>query len=67
MQAKTGIIFLQRDKLQIYSPFLPNVLEFRFVPELIRDFDLINRELLENLIKVFLVNNKLPASNMVMV
>jgi len=67
MQGKTGILFLLIDKFQIYSPYLPNILEFRFVPELIRDYDLINKELLENLIKVFLANNKIAASNMVII
>ncbi|HSA83376.1 MAG TPA: hypothetical protein VLF20_00635 [Patescibacteria group bacterium] len=67
MQTKTGIIFLQRDKFDIYSPYLPNIFEFRFVPELLQDFDLINRELFENLLKVFLTNNKIPASGIVLV
>lgn len=67
MTTKTGIIYLQRDKFEIYSPYLPNIIEFRFVPEIVRDFDLINRELLENLIKVFLANNKIPPSGLVVV
>lgn len=67
MQTKTGIIFLQKDKFHIYSPYLPNIFEFRFVPELIQDFDLINHELFENLLKVFLTNNKIPASGMIIV
>lgn len=67
MTTKTGIIYLQRDKFQLYSPYLASILEFRFVPELIRDFDLINRELLENLLKVFLGNNKVPPSGIVIV
>lgn len=67
MTTKTGIIYLQRDKFQVYSPYLPSVLEFRFVPELIRDFDLVNKELFENLLKVFLGNNKVPPSSMVII
>lgn len=67
MQTKTGIIFLQRDKFQIYSPYLPNILEFRFVSELIRDFDLISYDLLENLLKVFIANNKISTSGLVIV
>src|SRR5438876_2132553 len=67
MQAKTGVIYLQKEKFQIYSPYLPNILEFRFVPELIHDFDLVNKELLENLLKVFILNNKLPASGIIIV
>lgn len=67
MQTKTGVIYLQKEKFQVYSPYLPNILEFRFVPELIHDFDLINKDLLENLMKVFIVNNKIPASGLIMV
>jgi hypothetical protein len=67
MQTKTGVIYLQKDKFQVYSPYLPNILEFRFVPELIQDFDLVNKELLENLLKVFIVNNKIPASSLIIV
>jgi len=67
MQAKTGVIYLQKDRFQIYSPYLPNILEFRFVPELIHDFDLISKDLLENLIKVFVINNKIPASGLIIV
>lgn len=67
MTTKTGILYLQKDRFHLYSPYLPNILEFRFVPELIRDFDVINKELLENLIKVFIANNKVPASNLIIV
>lgn len=67
MQTKTGIIFLQRDKFQFYSPYLTNLFEFRFVPEFIQDFDIFNRELLENLLRVFISNNKIPASGLVIV
>ncbi len=67
MTTKTGLIYLQRDKFQVYSPYLSNILEFRFVPELIRDFDLVNRQLFENLLKVFVANNKIPPSSMAIV
>jgi len=67
MTTKTGIIYLQRDRFQLYSPYLPNILEFRFVPELIRDFDLVSHELLENLLKVFMANNKVPPSGIVII
>jgi len=67
MTTKTGIIFMQRDKFQIYSPYLPSMFEFRFIPDIVRDYDIVNRELLENLLKVFIVNNKIPVSSMVIV
>lgn len=67
MQTKTGIIYLQRDKFQVYSPYLSNILEFNFVPELIRNFDIVNKELFENLLKAFFINNKIPAGNFIIV
>lgn len=67
MTVKPGIIFLQRDSFQIYSPYLPTVMEFRFVPEIVRDLDVINKELLENLIKLFITNAKIPPSGMIIV
>lgn len=66
MTIKTGVIYLQRDRFQIYSPLLPSVLEFRFVPEMIRDLDIVNEELLEGVTKIFIAQNKIPAGNLVM-
>ncbi|HWY79797.1 MAG TPA: hypothetical protein VNW29_05575 [Candidatus Sulfotelmatobacter sp.] len=67
MTVKTGIIYLQKDKFQFYSPYIRSILEFRFVPEIVQDLDIINAELLENLIKVFVANNKIVPSNLVFV
>ena len=67
MVNKTGIIYLQKDKFQIFSPSLGSILEFRFVPEIVRDLDIINSTLLENLIKVFVTNGKIVPSNLVFV
>lgn len=67
MTAGTGIIFLQKDKFDFYSPGLIKIIEFRFVPEIIRDQEIINAELLENLIKIFVDNNKIIPSELVIV
>lgn len=67
MVTKTGIVYLQKDKFQIFSPFLGNILEFRFVPEVMRDLDVINSALLDNLVKVFVTNGKIPPSNLIFV
>lgn len=64
---QSGIILLHRDSFQVYSPYLTTILEFRFVPEIIRDLDVINKDLLENLIKLFITNSKIPPSNMQLV
>jgi len=67
MTTKTGVIYLLKDKLQLYSPFLPSIIEFRFVPEIVRDLDIVNKSLLDNLIKVFVTNGKIPPSNLIFV
>lgn len=65
MAAKvSGIIYLQRDNFHLYSPYLQTVVEFRFVPEIVKDLDVINKELLGDLIKVFIATNKIPPSNL---
>ena len=67
MTGKTGVIYLQKDKFQMYSPFLASIVEFRFMPEVIRDLDVVNVELLGNLIRVFITNGKISPSNLVIV
>lgn len=62
-----GIIFLQKDKFDFYSPGLIKIIEFRFVPEIIHDLEVINRELLENLIKLFVSNNKIAPGELTIV
>ncbi len=67
MTTSTGIIFLQKDKFDFYSPGLTKIIEFRFVPEIIRDLEIINAELLENLIKIFVDNNKITPSELIII
>ncbi len=67
MTAGTGIIFLQKDKFDFYSPGQVKIVEFRFVPEIIRDLEIINAELLENLIKIFVDSNKIVPSELIIV
>jgi len=67
MTEKTGIIYLQKDKFQLYSPYLSNILEFKFPPEISLDFDLFNKPVFENLLKSFIVNNKIPSGNFMIV
>ncbi len=64
---RTGIIYIQRYKFQFYSPFLPNVLEFLYVPELIKDMDVTDKVLFENIVKLFIENNKIPLSSLIIV
>jgi len=67
MAFKTGVVYLQKDKFQFFSPYIGRIFEFRFSPEAVRDLDIINSALLENLIKVFITNSKITPSNLVIV
>ncbi len=67
MPMRTGIIYLQKDKLQLMSPFLASIVEFRFTPEMVQDLDVLNSDLLEEQIKLFVTNGKIPPSNLIIV
>jgi len=64
---KTGVLYLQKDRFQLFSPYDGRVLEFRFVPEIVRDLDIINGSLLANLLKAFVLNSRIPPSNLIFV
>ncbi len=63
----TGVIFLQKNKFDIYTMPPGRVSEFLFVPEVIKELDIIDRDLLDNLVKLFVTNNKIPACNLVII
>ncbi len=67
MTVRTGVVYLQKDKFQFFSGTDGRIFEFRFVPEIVRDLDIINSEMLENLIKVFVTNSRITPSNLVFV
>lgn len=67
MNLKTDVIFLQKDRFEIYSSTLMKVFEFLFVPEIVQDFDIRNSELFDNLISVFIDSNKIPPSELIIV
>lgn len=62
-----GIIYILKDGFQVFAPGLPSILEFRFVPEIVRDLDVVNKELLYNLLKIFIFNNGIPKSSFIIV
>lgn len=65
MTAKSnGIIYLQKDGFQFYSPLLPQLVEFHFVPEIVRDLDISNADLFAELVTLFIDNNHLPISTL---
>jgi hypothetical protein len=59
MTLATGVIYLYKDKLQLYSPHLGSILELRFSPTMIRDLDIIDSALVEQTIKMFVSNGKI--------
>lgn len=67
MVGKMNVVYLMKDKFQFYAAAYGKIFEFRFVPEVIRDLDIVNNELLENLIKVFVSNCKIPPGSLVFV
>lgn len=64
---RTGVIYLQKDKLQIYSPYAGNVLELKFTAQMVRDLDIVDLELIETTIKAFVMNGKIAPANLVIV
>lgn len=67
MTGKTGVIYLLKDRFQFYSPFLRQVVELKFTPQMVLDLDVLNPELLEEQIKVFVTNGKIPPSSLIIV
>jgi hypothetical protein len=67
MVGRTNVIYLMKDKFQFYAASYGKIFEFRFVPEVVRDLDIVNKDLLENLIKVFVTNCKIAPGGLVFV
>lgn len=59
MARQHGVIYLDKNIFDFYSELSPNVLRFTFTPDTVRDFDIINHELIINQIKLFVQQNKL--------
>jgi hypothetical protein len=62
-----GIIFLHKDKFDFFERGLTKIIEFRFVSEIVRDLEVVNAELLENLIKLFVTGNQAVPSEVAIV
>lgn len=59
MARQHGVIYLDKYMFDFYSELSPNVLRFTFTPDTVRDFDVINHELILSQIKLFVSQNKL--------
>lgn len=67
MALQTGVIYLLKDRVQIYSPLNGKVLEMKFTAEMVRDLDVINLELIENSVKTFITNGKIAPLGLIIV
>jgi len=63
-QKNPGVLYLFKDKFQIYTPLPPKVLEFNFVTDLVKDMDIINKDLFSNILSIFIQTNKIPPGNL---
>lgn len=62
-----SVLYLQNDKFGFYTPLLGKVIEFRFVPEIVQDLEVVNPDLLSSLIQLFVESNKIPKGELVIV
>jgi hypothetical protein len=66
-KAGTGIIFIQRSKIEIYSPALGNVIQFPFTPSAVRDLEVLNTEELKTSLRTLITTSKMPVSSLIIV
>lgn len=59
MALRSGVLYLLKDRLQLYSPLTGKVLELKFTPAMIRDLDVVDIEVIETAIKTFVTNGKI--------
>lgn len=67
MTARPGVLYLLRDRFQLYSPFLRQIVEFKFTSEMVLDLDVLNGELFEEQVKTFVTNGKIPPGDIIIV
>jgi hypothetical protein len=60
---RAAVIYLQKDRLQLYLSETTNVIEMVFPRELVRDLDIVDKQNFEMLIKAFLTANTIPAAD----
>lgn len=64
---QVGIILIIRDRFYLYIPGVTNILEFKFVAEIVNDLEIVDYDLFLNLLKVFIDSHKLPLTSLVLV
>ncbi len=63
----TGVIYLLKDRFQIYTNLLPDIQECHLSAHAVHDLNLISKELLKDTVNEFITKHKIPASNLIIV
>ena len=63
----TGVIYLLKDRFQIYTNLLPDIQECHLPSHTVHNLNLVNKELLKDTVNAFITKYKIPASNLIIV
>ena len=63
----TGVLYILKDKLLLYSTLLPHILEYHFKPQSVDHLTIVNKELLDIDIMNFVANNSISQCSLIMV
>ncbi len=64
---RTGILFIEKDKFDIYLPVKKTIISYEYKPEILKDSEVLDREQLFTEVKSFIETNKLNPSSLVIV
>jgi hypothetical protein len=63
----TGVLYILKDKLQLYSTLQPTILEYHFQPQSIDHLTIVGKELLDTHIMQFVSKNDISPCNLIVV
>ncbi|MEK7572207.1 MAG: hypothetical protein AAB553_08105 [Patescibacteria group bacterium] len=61
------ILYLLADKFQLYVPSHPSLLALPFEPKVVRDLDILDKKLFEELLAAFITTNVIPPGDIIIV
>lgn len=64
---KLGLLYLTNERFDFYSPTAATILTYYFPPEIVKDLEIINREVFAVNIQSFIDRNKLTPVNLVII
>lgn len=64
---KNGVLFVSRQQLYIYIDGLARIVVFSFTPDVVRDLDVINEELLSEKISAFASQQQFPQTSFIVI